>query len=364
MRLLYISDDFTPGSGVAIKVLAKTRIWEQLGHDVWLISARTPVPRRIAEVERIVGAREDRRSLPRRVLGELSVRRGAAAALWAAAARVGADAIYSRELPPGLLLRGPFFRSRPLVLEVNSDSVLEMDAGSLRRWRSARARAAQLRDARGVVFVSHELKVRLGAGVAHSVVLANGCASHPALPRRRPARPTLVLVGSARQPWTGFDRFAELARRLPELDFVTVGQDPSRLPDLPNLESHPRVGQAEVDRILAGCTVGMGPLALDRKQMREASPLKTRNYLAMGLPVIQSYQDTDLDEDSGCVLQLPPAFPFSEHDLERLREFARRARHDDRMSERALSLARGPLSVEAKERQRLSFIESLVRTSR
>jgi hypothetical protein len=39
--------------------------------------------------------------------------------------------------------------------------------------------------------------------------------------------------------------------------------------------------------------------------MSEASPLKSREYLALGLPVIGAYEDTDIPPDDPVYLQLP-----------------------------------------------------------
>lgn len=43
---------------------------------------------------------------------------------------------------------------------------------------------------------------------------------------------------------------------------------------------------------MRNCQVCIGTLALHRKNMTEASPLKTREYLAHGFPVIIGYKDT------------------------------------------------------------------------
>jgi len=50
--------------------------------------------------------------------------------------------------------------------------------------------------------------------------------------------------------------------------------------------------------LMGAADVGVGALALERKNMREAQPIKTRHYLGSGLPVIIGYQDTLLDESS------------------------------------------------------------------
>jgi hypothetical protein len=41
--------------------------------------------------------------------------------------------------------------------------------------------------------------------------------------------------------------------------------------------------------------VGIGALAIDRKRMTEAQPIKVRFYLASGLPVLYNHRDPRLD---------------------------------------------------------------------
>ena len=43
--------------------------------------------------------------------------------------------------------------------------------------------------------------------------------------------------------------------------------------------------------------IGVGTLALQRKGIFEASPLKVREYLSYGLPVLYNYFDSDLESD-------------------------------------------------------------------
>jgi hypothetical protein len=164
-----------------------------------------------------------------------------------------------------------------------------------------------------------------------------------------------VLIGYARHDWSGMDKIAALASALPEFDFVVIG---ASLPGPANLRCFPALTQADADRVMRDCTVGLGPLALHRKGMFEASPLKSRNYLALGLPIIQSYEDTDLSERDGCVLELPNREDGLLGNLDRVREFVWRAFSDRSLSERALALAHGRVSLRAKEQERLRFLDS------
>jgi hypothetical protein len=187
------------------------------------------------------------------------------------------------------------------------------------------------------------------------VVIGNPCprVAEPVQGAGAPSRPTLVFVGTDAKPWHGIDKVAVLAEALPELDFVVIGAAIERRP---NVRSYARLPQAEADALMRGCTAGIASLALHRKQMDEASPLKSRNYLALGLPIIQAYEDTDLSAGERCVLGIPNREDNVRTHAAEIREFVLRAFTDPSLSREALELSRGKLSLTSKEHQRLAFI--------
>jgi hypothetical protein len=331
--------------------------WERRGHVVWLTTAREPVPWSVTDAAARVSCRSAARSLPTRIRGEVDFRLLYPRQLDRACARLRIDLIYSRLLPAAPGLRA-LVRRRPFVLEVNGDIARELPI-SWRKFSRVHVRAQLLRSADGVVFISRELSRQPRRTPERSIVIANPClpAQRPPEPGARPARPRLVLIGHEKHGWCGMDKLVTLARALPEFDVVVIGGEvagPS------NLQSLGLLTQAEADRVMVGCTVGIGPLALHRKAMQEASPLKVRNYLTLGLPVIQSYEDTDLSELSPCVLQIPNCEDNVERSIDRIRDFTWRAFNGD-LSQHALELARGPLSLAEKESARLAFMEECMR---
>jgi hypothetical protein len=359
MRILYVSNTLTPKSGAAYKVMAIAREWERRGHSLWLTTTRDTRLLRMPELVSRLSRPGKPRGLAERVRGELAFRVSYPIELARHAARLGIDVLYCREIPPAPGLR-PLMRRFPFVLEVNGDVARETRSleRSLRLW----SRPRQLRDAAGVVFVSRALQHACGPGPARSIVIANPCLPSAApVAITRPPRPTLALAGYARHPWSGMDKLVALARAAPDLDFLAIGAE---LTGPSNLRSVPPVTQAEADRLLRGCTVGIGPLATHRKGMTEASPLKSRNYLALGVPVIQAYEDTDLRGSLDCILQLPNCEDNILPNVERIREFAWRAFRDPSLSRQALELAAGPLSLGAKEATRLAFIEGCLNRPR
>jgi glycosyltransferase involved in cell wall biosynthesis len=60
----------------------------------------------------------------------------------------------------------------------------------------------------------------------------------------------------------------------------------------------------DLSRIYQKADIGVGTLGLYKKNMSEAAPLKVREYLSYGLPVIIGYKDVDLPKDLPFVMQV------------------------------------------------------------
>ena len=124
-----------------------------------------------------------------------------------------------------------------------------------------------------------------------------------ALSPQKNVKPALFFVGHPNQAWHGISELLEFAKTHPEIDFHIVGTDDKS--PLPNVNFYGKLRVDEYRHVAEKCTAGVGSLKLTINQMKEASPLKVREYLALGLPVILKYQDTDLDPSLDFVLQLP-----------------------------------------------------------
>lgn len=69
---------------------------------------------------------------------------------------------------------------------------------------------------------------------------------------------------------------------------------------------HGLLEKTQLEDLLSRCDLAIGSLALDRQGLNEAATLKTREYLAAGLPVYATHKDTALPEE----------FPFFFNDIE------------------------------------------------
>ncbi len=341
-----------PSTGPFKKVAAQTQAWAAEGVDVGLFVLTTDEyydAWRSLPASRLVIAR----SRGPRVAFQKE-------RLLAAALRWLPDLVYHRwSLPyPGLMRA---VRATPFVLEVNSDDIAEYDLMMPSKARINRAtRGVVLRYAAGLTFVTEEL--RRSESFARyrrpSVVIANAIrlADVPTLPAPVHSRPRLVLIGQPDCPWHGIDKLAWLASRKPEWDFDVVGPDPAELPDPPaNVTMHGLLPAEDYLPLLAAADAGVGSLALHRKSMNEASPLKVREYLAAGLPAITAYADTDFPDGADHLLALPNVETNVREGVAEIERFVEHWR-GRRVSRSQL----GHLDHGAKERMRLEFFRSLL----
>ena len=94
--------------------------------------------------------------------------------------------------------------------------------------------------------------------------------------------------------------------------------------------------------------------------MQEQSPLKSREYLAYGLPMVVPYTDTDLDDlDCDFLLKIPNREDNVQTHASTIRDFACRMR--GRRADRSLIAAR--VDSGRKEIQRLSFFAEILEGS-
>lgn len=195
------------------------------------------------------------------------------------------------------------------IFESNSDIESELDilarqsiGGRLYRRLYHQQKQALWKNLAGVVAVSHELERMVKKEFPHlpTVVIPNGIDAGQ--PRVQPsseahdrALPKLVFIGSPGTVWHGVDLILELAKQtVGTLEFDIVGFSPADFPaeQRPNVRLHGVLDRSAYEQLLADADVGVGTLAAHRKNMYEASPLKVREYLRYGLPIIVAYEDT------------------------------------------------------------------------
>ena len=103
----------------------------------------------------------------------------------------------------------------------------------------------------------------------------------------------LVFLGSENFSWNGIDRLIYLAEIFPDFYFHFIGISP-----VTNAPSNitwikPLYGEV-LERKLAEMDIGISTLELEVLGLKEAAPLKTRTYLAAGLPIIGVSEDAGI----------------------------------------------------------------------
>jgi hypothetical protein len=359
MRIAYISLHWprTRNTGVGKKIQGQVTAWRARGHEARLFMhtfRHEPVSDLIeAEV------------FPYEARGKLQTeisRIRATQALVKAIKAYRPDVIYLRYgiyvYPAHRLMR-----IAPVIEEINTNDLTQHeDLGGLYSLYNRLTRGLFLRRVRGLVTVSRELELSPAFASYHKPTrtIANGIDldAFPQLPAPANETPRLVFIGSPGYAWHGIDKLVEFARQYRDLQLDIVGYD--KLPELgplpENLKLHGYLRSEEYKQVLAGADVAVSSLALHRIQLEEASPLKSRECLALGLPLVIAYVDTDLsDGDHDFLLKIPNKEDNIQTHGEAIQAFAHRmrgCRADRAILERCISSA-------AKETQRLEFFDIL-----
>ena len=154
------------------------------------------------------------------------------------------------------------------------------------------------------------------------------------------------------------DKLVELARNFPDLKIDIVGYDqlPEYQPLPSNLTLHGYLGSEDYRKVMANCDLAISTLALYRKGMEEACPLKTRECLAYGLPMVLPYVDTDLkDLNVDFLLKIPNKEDNIQSHGQAIHDFAYRMR-GRRVDRDQVAL----IDQVAKEAERIRFFEEII----
>ena len=363
MRIAYLGQmaEIATENGISKKIRMQGTAWLAAGHTVRYF-ALEPMPAiwpGLAPLEAEVLAR-----------GNLLARALQSRRL---AARVRAwrpDAIYFRYAyhSPGF---PALFRAIPTVAEINSDDRVEyaLTLSRAKQWYHRLTRARVLRAVSAFVPVTHELAERFAVFGRPAETIGNSIALDefaplPPVPAGAPLR--AIFVGSPQTPWHGLERVAELAALFPEIGFDVIGCtfDQWRritgavAPAPANVMFHGSLLRSRYEPLARAATFALGTFGLYRKSMHEACPLKVREYLALGLPVLAAYRDTDVPPEAEYFLRLPnDAAPLAPHR-------ASIAAWVERWRGRRVSCALvAHLDTSCKEAQRLAFITRIVAAS-
>ena len=109
----------------------------------------------------------------------------------------------------------------------------------------------------------------------------------------------------------------------------------------------------ELDEIFALSTIALSTIALSTKKMKEACPLKTREYIARGIPFVYGYKDVDLKGNEEFALRI------GEFDIEKIIYFAKLVSKKDNLSEKMRKFAFENLDWKQKIKTMYDFVKNL-----
>lgn len=251
----------------------------------------------------------------------------------------------------------------PLVEELNTnDLVQHQRLGKLYSLYNRFTRSLLIRRTSGLVCLSNELATK-----PHNVkfkkptkVIGDGIDLDNILPLPAPenAQPRVAFIGSPDSPWQGVDKLVQLAQSFPDLSIHLIGYDRvdgfDSLPE--NLYLYGYLNTMDYVNTLKTMDCAISSLGLHRISLTESSPLKTRECLALGLPMVLPYIDTDLDGlNADFLLKIPNKEDNIQTHGHTIRDFAYRMR--GRRVDRKMITS---IDQVAKEEERIRFFEEII----
>lgn len=267
------------------------------------------------------------------------------------------DVIYYRQNAwfPGLR---KVLKTAPVVMEVNTNDLEEIKLfGKMKAFLYRFGRDKILDHIDGIVAVSYEIEKLFENISIPKYVIANGydfsqCKKN-SLTSRGTNEINIVFVGSPNLPWHGVDHYVEMAKMFPNYVFHLVGLKSMEKSE--NLIEHGWLDKESLFALYKDMDIAVSTLGLYRKGMKEASPLKSREYACFGLPMIVGYVDTDLDGENFVLNIGNYDRAVSEHE-EEIVQFIKK------WSKRSINIenVKNKLDYKYKEKHRLSFMKMVL----
>ncbi len=251
----------------------------------------------------------------------------------------------------------------PLIEELNTNDISQHKRlGKIFYLYNRMTRGILIKRTSGLVYLSNELANFPFNSMFKKIscVIGDGIdlKSVTPLPAPNNPHPRIAFIGTPDSPWQGVEKLAQLAILQPDICVHIIGYDQiyvnEKLPD--NLHLHGYLESQEYRKILSTMDCAIGSIGLHRINLNESSPLKTRECLALGLPMILPYKDTDLDSlNCDFLLQIPNTEDNIRTYSKNIRDFAYKMR-----GKRVVRKLISSIDQYYKEQARLKFFEAIL----
>lgn len=295
MKIIYLlSHDVYLNDGITKKVKSQTDIWKKLGHEVRVFNILVKKNIKTGEtpLEVDIFHRKNIVSGPRRLFSTID--------------KLKPDIIYFRYEP-----YKPFFikifKSYPAIFELNTDDLAETQIvgkqnfkNKIRYYYNKLTRGFILKKAAGFIGVTEEILNikhyykfnKPSLFVPNSINLDEFSIKKT---KHQNQIPQIVFMGTPGLSWHGIDKILKLSKlTIGVLEFHIVGYDKPISGKYDNVTFYGYLAKQDYEKIIERCDIGISSTALHRINVKGASPLKVREYLAYGLPVIIPYNDSML----------------------------------------------------------------------
>lgn len=341
MKIAYVIDikKDNKSIGVLKKIEAQVNEWRKLGYEVqeiYLFEFYTDLDEKLT-------------FLPKKISTFIRIYINSFA-LWAYLRKKKFDIVYSRAMlfTPFLI----FLRRYNYIVELNANELDEYKKTSFGLYLySLLTRSFGFSLPKGFVAVSNEIKEYYSNFKKPTLVIANACPDlkFPTRTHGTNKRPVIGFIGSNQYLWNGSEKVLKLASRLVEYDFEIIG---FHLEDPPaNVTTFGFLKEEDSIEIMKKWNAAISTLSLYEQNLQEASPLKSRLYLAMNIPFVYAYDDTD-EPFSHC-LKIPNTPDNVDSHFREIEAFLREI-----IEQNPVQLIHS-CNLAIKEKKRLDFMNSL-----
>lgn len=265
------------------------------------------------------------------------------------------DVIYLREMVAFPRMKNMFV-DYPVILESNTLLAEELRLAGLKLLLFFKLfQSGVNKRINGFVGVTEEITNTYLKYSKESITVTNSVEINPGVQNvsTKNDMPQIIFVGSPDCAWHGIDKFVKMVRLLPQYSFILVGPVIPNL-EIANLQQMGFLNKEELVDVYRKIDIGIGTLALHRKGMKEACPLKVREYLSLGIPTIIAYEDKDL-KNQDFVLEIENTETSIEDNIIRIQAFIEQWKGQRVVADKVYPL----ISTKVKENERLDFMQKI-----